>query len=233
MGTDFARVARLLASPARSAVVDVLMEGRPLAAGELARVAGVGASTISEHLGELVGGGLLAVVSSGRHRYYRLASADVAEALEALSQICPATPVRSLRQHVADRSLRAARLCYDHLAGALGVALLDRMREADWLTEIADGDFAVTAAGTTGFGSIGIDVDGCRRAHRNFARSCLDWSERQQHLAGAVGAATAAALFERQWLRRAASGRGVAVTEQGERGLLSVFYIDMSCLTSG
>lgn len=109
MGTDFAAVARLLASPARSAVVDALMDGRALTAGELARLAGVRPSTISGHLGDLVDRGLLAVVAAGRHRYYRLASAEVAAALEALSRICPATPVRSLRQSATDRSLRLAK----------------------------------------------------------------------------------------------------------------------------
>lgn len=233
MGTDFAAVARLLASPARSAVVDALMDGRALAAGELAQVAGVRPSTISEHLADLVNSGLLAVVPAGRHRYYRIANAEVATALEALSRICPATPIRSLGQSTADRSLRLARLCYDHVAGALGVALLDRMLASRWLTGGPAGAgpawatrLEVTEAGAAGFAELGVDVTNCGRSRRHFARLCLDWSERRMHLAGALGSATATALIGQGWLRRAGTGRGVRITSTGERGLGIVFGID-------
>ena len=230
MGTNYAAVAKLLASPARSAVVDALMDGRALTAGELARTADVRASTISEHLGELLDGGLVAVVRAGRHRYYRLSSAEIAGALEAFSRICPATPVRSLRQSTAERSLRRARLCYDHVAGALGVALLDQMRGAGWLVSGAGPDFGVTGTGTRALAGIGIDLDCCRQARRHFARSCLDWSERRPHLAGALGAAIAHALFGMEWLRKATTGRGVQLTSQGEHGLHDVFGIDIPAL---
>jgi DNA-binding transcriptional ArsR family regulator len=232
VGTDYATVAKLLASPARSAVVDALMEGRPLTAGELARTAGVRASTVSEYLGELLDGGLVAVIRAGRHRYYRLSSAEVADALEAFSRICPATPVRSLRQSTADRSLRLARLCYDHVAGTLGVALLDRMRCAGWLVSGAGPDFEVTEPGTQALAGIGVDLERCRRARRHFARSCLDWSERRPHLAGALGAAITRALLDMEWLRRAGTGRGVQVTSQGELGLRSTFSIGIPGLSS-
>jgi len=225
VGTDYATVAKLLASPARSAVVDALMEGQPLTSGELARTAGVRASTISEHLGELLDGGLVSVISTGRHRYYRLSSAEVADALEAFSRICPATPVRSLRQSTADRSLRLARLCYDHVAGALGVAVLDRMRSAGWLVDGAGPDFEITEPGTEALTEIGIDLERCRRARRHFARSCLDWSERRPHLAGALGAAITSALLDMDWLHRAGTGRGLQVTSQGELGLRRTFSI--------
>jgi DNA-binding transcriptional ArsR family regulator len=232
VGTDYAAVARLLASPARSAVVDALMEGRTLTAGELARTAGVGASTVSEHLGELLDGGLVAVIKAGRHRYYRLSSAEIADALEAFSRICPATPVRSLRQSTADRSLRQARLCYDHVAGALGVALLDQMRGAGWLVSGAGPDFEVTGTGADALAGLGIDTERCRQARRHFARSCLDWSERRPHLAGALGAAITRALLDMDWLRKARSGRGVRLTSAGERGLSSTFGIGMAGLAS-
>jgi DNA-binding transcriptional ArsR family regulator len=234
MGTDYATVARLLASPTRSAVVDALMEGRPLAAGELARLAGVRASTISEHLGELANGGLLTVVSAGRHRYYQLASAEVANALEALSRICPVTPARSLRQSRADRSLLMARLCYDHLAGGLGVAMLDKMRSYGWLvggtSSSSEPDLALTQLGVKAFRHLGIDIDACRRTRRNFARSCLDWSERRAHLAGALGAAMTTALLEGKWLRRTGTGRGVQITDKGEHGLRTLFKISVADL---
>lgn len=232
MGTDYAAVARLLASPARSAVVDALMEGRALTAGELARTAGVRPSTVSEHLGELRDGGLVTVLRAGRHRYYRLASPEIAGALEALSRICPAIPVRSLRQSAADRSLRRARLCYDHVAGTLGVALLDRMLDTGWLVSGAGPDFGVTGAGTRALAGIGVDLERCRQARRHFARSCLDWSERRPHLAGALGAAITHALLDMEWLRKAGTGRGLQVTSQGERGLRSTFGNGMPGLSS-
>lgn len=223
MGTDFAAVGRLLANPARSAVVDALQAGRPLAAGELARIAGVRPSTISEHLTMLVDGGLVDVVNAGRHRYYRLAGVAVAEALEALSHICPATPVRSLRQANAARSFQLARTCYDHLAGALGVALLDAMLSREWLT--GTDAFTVTPLGDAEFERLGVDVAACRQARRHFARACLDWTQRRMHLAGALGAAVLAALVARDWVRPDSADRGVRITDAGGDGIAGVFGV--------
>lgn len=230
MGTDFAGVARLLANPARSAVVDALQAGRPLAAGELARLAGVRASTISEHLGMLVDGGLLTVIHAGRHRYYQLASPAVAEALEAFSHLCPATPVRSLRQSSAARSFGLARTCYDHLAGALGVALLDALLVRAWLVG-GEPDFAVPEAGEAKFTAFGVDVAACRRSRRQFARPCLDWTQRRMHLAGALGAAITSALTSRGWLRPDSADRGLRITPAGQSGLRATFGIDTTTLT--
>lgn len=236
MGTDYAAVARLLGNPARSAVVDALMEGRPLAAGELAQVANVRASTISEHLSELTEAGLLTVVRAGRHRYYQLASAEVAAALEALSRICPTTPVRSLRQSQADRSLLLARLCYDHIAGRLGVAMLEQMFSSGWLAAATgnsrDPDWEVTKQGAQALTDIGVDIEACGKSRRHFARPCLDWSERRDHLAGALGAAISNALLEGNWLRKTAIGRGVQITDKGENGLRSIFNISIGDLNA-
>jgi DNA-binding transcriptional ArsR family regulator len=243
MATDFAHVGRLLASPARATVVDALLEGRALPAGQLAELSGVSAPTISQHLSELVDGGLVTATAVGRHRYYQLAGADIAEALEALARICPATPVRSLRQSSAAASLRVARLCYDHLAGVVGVALLDAMSERGWLVRGADlasgqdpargqdltrgQDLEVTGIGREELGAIGVDVAACGRARRVFARTCLDWTQRRMHLAGAVGAGLATALLDREWVRRAGSGRGLTVTEAGMQCLHASFGIDV------
>lgn len=234
MRTNFAPAARLLASSARAAVVDALLEGQALPAGELAALAGVGAPTISEHLSELVGGGLITVTTAGRHRYYQLAGPEVAEALEALARICPAAPVRSLRQSAAADSMRMARLCYDHLAGAVGVALLDSMLDSGWLVTAAElpqgHDLEVTPLGRDSLAAVGVDITQCRRSRRVFARTCLDWTQRRMHLAGAVGAGLAAAALQRDWLRRARSGRGLTVTGTGGESLLASFGIDMSAL---
>lgn len=204
------------------------MEGHALTAGELARIAGVRASTISEHLGELLDGGLVAVTTAGRHRYYRLSGSEVAGALEAFSRICPATPVRSLRQAAASNSLGLARMCYDHLAGSLGVMLLDRMRSAGWLVGGDGLDFEVTERGALGFAEIGVSVESCLRTRRHFARPCLDWTERRPHLAGALGAALASALLDLQWLRRTGPGRSLQVTTRGEQSLGNAFGVEIA-----
>ncbi|WP_020666172.1 ArsR/SmtB family transcription factor [Amycolatopsis nigrescens] len=231
MGTDFAAVARLLANPARSAVVDALQAGRPLAAGELAQLAGVRPSTTSEHLTMLVQGGLLTVVHAGRHRYYQLAGTAVSDALEALSHICPATPVRSLRQASAARTYQYARTCYDHLAGALGVALLDAMLDREWLAP-GDPDYTLTPSGATELGRLGVDLAACRRSRRQFARPCLDWTQRRPHLAGALGAAITATLNTHGWLRPGSPNRGVRITTTGQTRLHTTFGIDTTALTT-
>jgi DNA-binding transcriptional ArsR family regulator len=254
VGTDFAAIARLLANPARSAALNALLNGRPLAAGELARVAGVRPPTISEHLAALVDGGLVTAVRAGRHRYCALAGAEVAGALEAFSRICPATPVRTRRldapsrsqvtvpatpvrtrrQSVSDRQLRHARLCYDHLAGALGVAILDRLCAAGWLVGAPatgpDQDFQLTGPGAAALTGLGLDLAACRRSRRHFARPCLDCSERRAHLAGALGAGLTAALLDGGWVRRPGTGRAAHVTERGEQGLRRVFGISVAGL---
>lgn len=226
MGTDFAAVARLLATPTRSAVLDALISGRHLAAGELARIAGVRPSTISEHLAALVDGGLLTVVNAGRHRYYRLADAEVATALEALARICPSTPVRSLRDSVGARSLRLARTCYDHVAGALGVAMFDGMVEQRWLDE----QCVLAETGERRLGELGVDVQACRRSRRQFARPCLDWTQRRMHLAGALGAAITDRLTEREWIEAARPGRGLRITAAGVDGLRAWFGVEVATL---
>jgi DNA-binding transcriptional ArsR family regulator len=233
MGTDFAAVASLLGHPARSAMVDALMGGEALTAGELARAAGVGAPTASEHLGRLVDGGLVTVVAQGRHRYHRIATPEVAGALEALAAICPPTPVRSLRASSRRDRLRHARTCYDHLAGVVGVALADALRARRW-TRVADGGDGgvdLTPAGEAGLVAAGVDVAGARAARRAFARPCLDWTERRPHLAGALGAAIATAALDAGWIRRV-DGRAVAVTDAGRDVLVSVFGVPADVVAS-
>jgi len=185
-------------------------------AGELAKIAGVGASTASEHLGELVNGGVVSVVAQGRHRYFSIASPDVAEALEAFSRICPAPNLRSLRESSEARALSFARTCYDHLAGALGVALLHGLVSASWLIE--DGDaISVSEYGDARLKALGIDAKALRHQRRCFARPCLDWTERKPHLAGSLGAVLTSLMLDRGWLERQERHRGLRVTPEGNR----------------
>ncbi len=224
MGADFSGVGRLLANSARAQMVDLLLDGRPATGGELARAAGVSPSTASEHLGELVRGGLVTATAQGRHRYYALSGPRVATALEALSLICPPTPVRSLRQSGQARALSQARTCYDHLAGTLGVRLLDALLDRHWLTDDAGG-YALTLAGQRALQDLGVDVNGAAGRRRNFARPCADWTERRPHLAGALAAAITATLLQRQWFQRSSTRRGLRLTEAGHAGLQEHFGV--------
>ena len=219
LDADLSVPATLIAEPARAAMLDALMSGRALAAGELARVAGVTPPTASEHLHRMLDGGLVDVVSQGRHRYYRLAGARVAEALEALAHLGPPKPVSSLRQSNTARALAYARTCYDHLAGTCGVALLDGLLAEGWLVD-ADGGYGVTDTGAEEFVALGIDLASVRSARRTFARPCLDWTERRNHLAGGLAAALTARMIELGWFTyRTAHHRALRLTDEGRLDL--------------
>lgn len=229
-GSDIAPVAALLADRTRAAMLAVLLDGRPLSAGELARTAGVSAATASSHLGKLLGGELVSVVKQGRHRYYRLNGTGVASVIEALSLISPRVRARSLRQSRQAAALAQARTCYDHLAGRAGVALFAAMRDGGLIEAETDGDddparsaYEVTGKGRERLERIGVDLAAVRASRRRFAGYCLDWTERRPHLNGALGAAVTAALIERGWFERGASRRSLVLTGDGHAGLADVF----------
>ncbi|HTR08471.1 MAG TPA: winged helix-turn-helix domain-containing protein [Paraburkholderia sp.] len=205
----------LIADPARASMLMALADGRALPAGELAYAAGVTAQTASSHLAKLLDGGLLAVEKEGRHRYYRLADAQVATLLENLAAIGARAPVRHKPPGREAQKLRFARCCYDHLAGQVGVAITRRLTEAGLITAEADKRFAVTPAGAAWFGELGLDVTALKPGRHGVARQCLDWTERRHHLAGPLGVAFLALLCERGWLRRTPASRAVQVTPRG------------------
>jgi DNA-binding transcriptional ArsR family regulator len=219
--------AALLAEPARAAMVIALLDDRPLAAGELARLAGVSPATASSHLARLLSGGLVTVVSQGRHRYYRLAGPEVAGVIEALASLSPPTPVRSLRESQDAAALARARTCYDHLAGRAGVALLDALLAQGLLVAPqahgAPARFEVTVDGLATFSAFGLNVGALKRTRRRFAGACLDWTERKPHLNGALGAAITARLLGLRWIERGNRRRAVRVTPAGAEGLAATF----------
>jgi DNA-binding transcriptional ArsR family regulator len=217
--TDLAALGRLLAAPARAAMVDALFDGRAWSVGELADAARVSPSTASEHLQALAAGGLVAGLREGRHRRYRLASDEIAGALESLSTLAPLRrSSNGLRAITRGEAMRAARTCYDHLAGRLGVAVADGLVQADVLRPAAQ-SFAPTAPGEGALAAVGIDLGALARTRRPTALACLDWSERRPHLAGALGAALLGRLEAIGGLERLAPGRAVRLLPPG-RALL-------------
>jgi DNA-binding transcriptional ArsR family regulator len=212
-----AEVAALFGDPGRAGMVMSLWDGTARPAGELARIAGVAPATASAHLARLVSGGLLRVERRGRHRYYRLAGPAVAQALESLAGVLsPHAPVAHVEE--AEDPIRRARLCYDHVAGRLGVAIGDALATKRWLALDA-GAYVLGPAGRRGFERLGVDVAALERGRRPLLRSCIDWTERREHLGGALGAALANQLLERDWLRRQRGVRTLLVTTAGRAGL--------------
>jgi DNA-binding transcriptional ArsR family regulator len=213
---DLAAAAGLLAEPARAELVLAALADGPLNASELASRAGVSRSTASGHLRRLVEGGFLVVADRGRSRHYELAGPAVAEAVEALSRVAPARPVRSLREANRSELIREARTCYDHLAGRLGVAFAGAL-ERRGVVERSNGDYVLGDRAAEELAGLGIELAPLTRLRRPLVRGCLDWSERELHVAGALGAALTARLFELGCIVRRDTTRSVALTEVGEK----------------
>ncbi|MFH8294307.1 ArsR/SmtB family transcription factor [Streptomyces sp. NPDC018059] len=219
IGPDLASLAGLLADRTRAAMCLAMLDGRAWTATELARLAGVAPSTATGHLHQLVAGGLLTQERRGRHRYLRLAGPDTAEMIESLASHAPlrATPVRSLADAHRRRALAHARTCYDHLAGTVAVAITEAMTQRALLAW----DFgpSLTEAGRAWLRELGVDdhpAHGSRRAH---VRTCLDWTERRPHLAGAVGAALFRHVLDHGWLTRKGTTRVITLTDTGRSAL--------------
>jgi DNA-binding transcriptional ArsR family regulator len=216
---SLADVASLIGEPTRAAMLLALIEGGERPAGELSREAGLSAAATSLHLAKLVAADLLAVRAQGRFRFYRLASAEVAQALEALGLIATGPPpARSLTR--AQAQIRHARRCYDHLAGVVSIAVVTMLERERLVRGAGDAAWAVTPRGRAWFAeAAAIDVVALERGRRPLARRCLDWTERKPHLAGALGAALLEHLLARRWLAAAGEGRGLRVTTKGEHEL--------------
>ncbi|WP_376090341.1 ArsR/SmtB family transcription factor [Roseomonas sp. CCTCC AB2023176] len=219
---SLAETAAALGDPARLGMLSALMDGRALTAGELARVAGVAASTASGHLSVLVEAGLLAVERQGRHRYHRLASAEVARVLEGLMALSAARPRPAPVTGPRQAAMREARTCYDHLAGRLAVGIADSLIAHGHLEMSGDGG-RLTGSGDSFLRDLGVPVRA--GGTRPFCRPCLDWSERRPHIAGALGAALCTRCLEMGWVRRVAGSRALTVTPAGERGFRAAFGI--------
>jgi DNA-binding transcriptional ArsR family regulator len=224
-GPDIAMIAALVGDPARSNMLTALMTGRALTASELAHQAGVTPQTASSHLAKLEAGGLVEQEKQGRHRYYRLSDPDVAAVLEALEGLAARAGHMRVRTGPKDPALRHARVCYDHLAGDLGVQMLDSMKRQRWLRQRKQ-DIELTAEGEHFLtDTLQISADALAHPRRPLCRACLDWSERRHHLAGTLGAAILTRFTELKWATRDAApgSRVVNFTRNGEKRFAALF----------
>lgn len=217
---DLARLAATVGDARRIQMLALLMEGRALTAKELALGAGITPATATSHLKRLLDDGLLAGTSQGRHKYFRLASEHVAHLVESLMRVAPRRQSEPVQ---AAEPIRQARYCYDHLAGSLGTSLLALLLRKGWLvndiTDTAAKQLELTPRGAKAFTSLGIDLTSTRARRRQFACRCLDWSERRDHLGGALGAALAEHLQAAHWIERKKHSRVVAITALGREQL--------------
>ena len=217
------RIAAAIGEPARTRMLCSLLDGHARTSTELAAVAQVTPSTASVHLARLKEEGLVTTLAQGKHRYYSLRDSGVAEVLEALMVVAggprgsfaPTTPLR----------LRAARTCYDHMAGAVAVSLHDRFQERRWIAPAEDGAYELAGDGAAKLEALGIDVESARASRRRFAYACVDWSERRPHIGGALGAALLGLALRRRWLVRDLDSRVLSVTPAGRRDLRARFGI--------
>lgn len=217
-GPNIVGIAALIGDHARAEVLTTLMSGQALTATELADTAGVTKQTMSSHLAKLAEAGLIATNSQGRHRYFRIASDEVAHLLETLMGVAFKTGAVRVRSSPREPALRKARVCYDHLAGELGVLVYDSLLRKNALKLTSEG-IELTPEGAELFGGIGIDIANVARSKRLLCRSCLDWSERRAHLAGSLGAALFQRILELDWAKRVAGTRVIAFSATGERKL--------------
>ena len=227
--TAVSSIAAAIAEPARTRMLYSLMDGHARTGTELAIVGDVSPSTASVHLARLKSESLVKVFVQGRHRYYSLAGPSVARALERLS-VLAGGPRRPFVPRTPEH-LRAARSCYDHLAGTIAVSLHDHFVHCRWLEPLrrpsAGTDvYVLTSAGTRAFASLGLDLDQARALRRRFAYACLDWSERRPHLGGALGAAFLTLALSRMWLAREYDSRALTVTRIGHREFRTRFGLE-------
>ncbi len=222
VGPDIALLGSLVGDPARANMLTALMSGKALTASELAAEAGVTRQTASAHLGRLETGGLVRQRKQGRHRYFSLADDDVGRVLESMMGLAAKKGHSRTRTGPKEPALRKARVCYNHLAGELGVRMLDSLTTRKFLVEDGD-DLELTAAGRIFVRQFGVDIDALRTSRRPLCKACLDWSARRSHLAGALGTALLQRFYQLGWAKRETGTRIVAFSKEGEARFLANF----------
>lgn len=225
-GPNIVPIAALIGDQARAAMLTALMSGEARTATELAAVANITRQTASGHLSKLLDAGLVVVASQGRHKYFQLADDDIAQLLESLMGVAERTGAVRFRPGPKDPELRAARVCYDHLAGELGVALYDSFANKRWIKTMKKSDelnVELTAAGREHLEDIGIALTQRKNSRRPICRACLDWSVRRHHLAGVTGAALLNHCYDKKWAKRLDDSRVVQFTRRGEDAFRKTF----------
>jgi DNA-binding transcriptional ArsR family regulator len=228
MHADFAHTAALFSDPGRASILISLLGGVALPAGQLALVANVSPQTASSHLSQLVGGRLLKVEQQGRHRYYRLADAEVAHAIEALMAVAGSNrsdAAPRTRASQVPENLAYARTCYSHLAGWLAVEIADALQKRGYLAPETTSSYSLTSRGQEWLKRLGIGFDDSQLRKSRFARPCLDWSERRRHIAGQLGSAMLERFCQLKWIAPVRESRAVRVTVEGRRGFRDVLGI--------
>jgi DNA-binding transcriptional ArsR family regulator len=219
---NIAEIGALIGDAGRASMLLALLDGRDLAASELALRAGLSPQAATAHLKKLVAAGMLRARDAGRHRFFCLASAEIGHAIETLAAIAPPARIVALDQSSALERMRLARSCYDHLAGRLGVGVTDRLIERGAIVQ-RGADFVLGARANAVFAALDIDLDEARESRRAFARVCTDWTERRPHLAGSLGAAVLELFLRKRWVTRNANDRTLRVTPDGARALQTSF----------
>jgi DNA-binding transcriptional ArsR family regulator len=219
-------IASLVSEPSRAAILTALLDGRFHTASELAHMAGIKPQTASFHLAKMTEAHVVTVEKQGRHRYYGIQDPEVARVMESFLSIAPPVPIKSFKQASENEAIRLARTCYDHVAGQLGVQLMNFFMQKGILSEDQDG-LHITDQGETFFTDFQIDLTKTRQKRRSFSHKCLDWSERRHHLAGALGSAILDRLFELHWIERLPTTRAIRITADGKRGFKEIFSIEV------
>lgn len=230
MGVEeqFSQLASLIGEPARAKMLWNLLDGRAFTATELSLMAEVSPQSASMHLNKLIQASLLTVQHQGRHRYYQLASREVAYAIEAIANLLPAEQPGKTQSFLHNGHIKYCRSCYDHLAGKIGVAITDKLVKNQLITPEATG-YNITSSGLQWFGRLKIDVAELKTQRRVFSRQCLDWSERRPHLAGSLGAALLTTLLKEDWIRKINNSRALLVTGKGEKNLYDSLGLTLFC----
>ena len=223
-GPDIALIGSLIGDPARANMLTALMSGKALTATELAAEAGITIQTASAHLKKLEAAEMLQHRKQGRHRYFTLADEEVGAVLEAIMGLASKRGLVRTRTGPKDPALRKARVCYNHLAGDLGVQLFDGMIAKGWIAESGE-DVDLSSEGSIAIKQFGIDIDAISKSRRPLCKSCLDWSARRTHLAGSLGTALLNRFFDLGWASREEGSRVIRFSPVGEKQLQTIFVV--------
>lgn len=222
----FVSTASLLCEPSRAKIVWNLLDGRAYTAGELALVSDLSPTSVSNHLSKLLIGEILKVDVQGRHRYYSFANEEVAYAVESLASLTKQKQFFKSEKHLNKNDVNYCRTCYDHLAGKVGVLIVDKLVSRN-IIELQDKTFVVTQKGNIFFSEFGLELTELQKQKRYFSKACLDWSERKYHLAGSLGNALLEKMLELDWLRRTKNSRAIVITSLGQNGLKEKFEVEL------